>query len=62
MESVVIPYGILQHFFPENKKELMRQPLICHLAGSDANTRIQHSIDYYMNHYDNINVFCGENV
>jgi len=47
-KSVVIPYGIFQHFFPKSKKELMQRPLICHLAGSDTMTRIQHSTDYYM--------------
>jgi hypothetical protein len=46
--SVVVPYCALQHFFPNNPRELAWRPFIIHLAGNDSATRRAHSLTYYI--------------
>jgi hypothetical protein len=48
--SVVLPYGFLQHFVPGEK--FAQQPYIYHMAGSNTKQRIASSQKYW----DEINV------
>lgn len=46
-ESVVLPYGFLQHFNPWELKDLPSKPYIRHLAGKPRTQRIITSSNYY---------------
>jgi hypothetical protein len=41
--SVILDYGILQHF---DKEDMVNKPLVLHLAGSTKETRINISKEY----------------
>lgn len=45
--SVVVEYGVLQHFHGDELLVLSRKPLIHHLAGQPANRRVAVSTRYY---------------
>lgn len=44
--SLVINYGVLQHFFEHELLKLTNKPFIFHLAGRDATTRYTDSLKY----------------
>ena len=44
--SIIINYGILQHF-SMNRSPHLKKPFIIHLAGTNRDDRIKHSIEYF---------------
>lgn len=44
--SIILNYGVLQHFDDKNE-EINETPYLLHKAGSDTKTRVKISTDYY---------------
>jgi hypothetical protein len=45
--SIIIGYGILQHFRKNELLKLTNKPFIFHLAGDNSKNRYNHSLDYF---------------
>jgi hypothetical protein len=45
--SLVIDYGVLQHFYEKELIKLTPKPFIFHLAGRNSKIRYSHSLDYF---------------
>ena len=52
--SIVINYGILQHFHEKELIKLTKKPFIFHLAGRNTKIRHKHSLDYFTKMTQNI--------
>ena len=48
--SIIVDYGVLQHFYKEELPKFEQNPYILHLAGQGENIRYNHPLDYIKEH------------
>ena len=49
--SIIIDYGVIQHFYDYELGKYSEKPFIIHLAGQTLENRYNHSLDYFNKMY-----------